>query len=69
MEAGLNAPRLSFEPSEVLAYAQSAARQFGVGERRTVEFDANLANAAIRERRGDEGGRAAKSEGKKRRRG
>jgi CRISPR-associated protein Csb1 len=42
---------LALEPSAVLAYAQRAAKQFVVGKSRTVEFDADAANAAIEERR------------------
>jgi CRISPR-associated protein Csb1 len=50
-----------FEPSAVLAYAQDAANQFGVGKSRTVEFDADAANEAIKERVEKEPGKARKS--------
>ncbi len=58
---------VSFEPSAVLAYAQDAAKEFGVGKSRTVEFDAEVANAAIKERgekdagKGKKGGRRKKA--------
>jgi CRISPR-associated protein Csb1 len=54
-----------FEPSEVLPYAQKAAKEFGVGSSRTVEFDAHAANAAIKGRREESGGKAKKGGKKK----
>jgi CRISPR-associated protein Csb1 len=59
---------VAFESAEVLAYAQEAAKEFGVGKRRTVQFDAAVANKAIREREEDSGGKATKMKGKRRRR-
>ena len=56
-----------FEPSEVLAYAQDAANQFGVGKSRTVEFDAKAANTAIKQRREKDGGGKAKGRERRRR--
>ncbi len=47
-----------FEPSAVLAYAQDAAKEFGVGKSRTVEFDAAAANTAIKERGEKDTGKA-----------
>jgi CRISPR-associated protein Csb1 len=40
-----------------LAFAQAAARAFGVGESRTVAFDRNAANAAIQDKMGGKKGR------------
>jgi CRISPR-associated protein Csb1 len=57
---------LAIEPSAVLSYAQHAAKEFGVAKSRTVEFDADAANTAIKERReGDSGGKAKKGGRKK----
>jgi hypothetical protein len=55
---------VAFEPSEVLAYARKAAKEFGVGGSRTVEFDAHAANAAIKELR-EEGSGKPKKGGKR----
>jgi CRISPR-associated protein Csb1 len=57
---------VTFDPSAVLAYAQNAAKAFGVGESRTVKFDGKAANKAIKERRekdtgGKKGGRKKKA--------
>jgi hypothetical protein len=49
---------VTFEPSAVLAYAQDAAEQFGIGKSRTVEFDADAANHAIKERVEKDAGKA-----------
>jgi len=50
-----------FEPSSVLSYAQDAANQFGVGKSRIVDFDADAANEAIKERVEKDPGKARKS--------
>ncbi|MEZ5786878.1 MAG: type I-U CRISPR-associated RAMP protein Csb1/Cas7u [Xanthobacteraceae bacterium] len=49
--------RTAFTPDKqaVLAFAQAAAKTFGVGESRTVDFDSKAANAAIREKAGGRG--------------
>jgi CRISPR-associated protein Csb1 len=60
---------VTFEPSAVLAYAQDAAKEFGVAKSRTVEFDADAANAAIKERRGKDTGGKAKKGGRKKKAG
>jgi CRISPR-associated protein Csb1 len=50
-----------FEPSEVLAYALNAAKEFGVDNHpKTVEFDPRAANDAIKERLEEKGGKAKK---------
>jgi hypothetical protein len=51
---------VTFKPSAVLAYAQGAAKQFGVGTSRTVQFDSDAANNAIKERVDKDGGKAKK---------
>jgi CRISPR-associated protein Csb1 len=51
---------VAFEPSAVLAYAQDAAKQFGIGKSLEVEFDADAANDAIQERVGKDAGKAKK---------
>jgi CRISPR-associated protein Csb1 len=56
---------VELEPSAVLAYAQDAAKQFGVGKPRTVEFDAAEANDAIKERLKKDAGKAKKGGRKK----
>jgi CRISPR-associated protein Csb1 len=57
---------VAFEPSAVLAYAKDAAKEFGVGTSRTVEFDSAAADTAIKERREkDKGGKPKKSRRKK----
>jgi CRISPR-associated protein Csb1 len=53
------------EPSAVLTYAQNAAKEFGVGKSRTVEFDADAADTSIKERRGRDTGGKAKKGGRK----
>jgi len=58
---------VAFDPSSVLTYAQDAAKEFGVGKSRTVEFDAKAANTAIKERREKDGGGKAKKAGRKKR--
>jgi hypothetical protein len=60
---------VTFEPSAVLAYAQDAAKAFGVGESRTVNFDAKAANTAIKERREKDGGGKARKGGRKKKAG
>jgi CRISPR-associated protein Csb1 len=40
------------DASAALAFAQEAAKAFGVGESRTVDFDVNAANDAIKEKAG-----------------
>jgi CRISPR-associated protein Csb1 len=57
------------ETSAVLAYAQNAAKEFGVGKSRTVEFDPDAADAAIKERREKDGGGKAKKGGRKKKAG
>jgi len=52
--------KVALDPSAILAYAQNAAKEFGVGKSRTVEFDAEAANAAIKERRETDTGDKAK---------
>lgn len=49
---------------QLLDIAQKAAKEFGVGSSRTVEFDAQAANAAIKERR-EEGSGKPKKGGKR----
>jgi hypothetical protein len=56
---------LALEPSAVLAYAQNAAKQFVVGKERTVGFDADAADTAIKERRDKGTGGKAKKGGRK----
>jgi hypothetical protein len=51
---------VAFEPSAILAYAQDTAKQFGVAKPRTVEFDADAANEAIKERGEKDTGKAKK---------
>jgi CRISPR-associated protein Csb1 len=60
---------VAFEPSAVLAYAQDAAKAFGVSKPRTVEFDAKAANTAIKERREKDGGGKVKKRGRKKKAG
>jgi CRISPR-associated protein Csb1 len=60
---------VAFEPSAVLAYAQDAAKAFGVGESRTVKFDGKAANTAIKERREKDNGGKAKKGGRKKKAG
>jgi CRISPR-associated protein Csb1 len=57
---------LTFEPSAVLAYAQQAATAFQIGDPRTVEFDADAANTAIKER-GEKGKGTRAKKGERRR--
>jgi CRISPR-associated protein Csb1 len=57
---------LTFEPSAVLAYAQDSARAFDIGKSRTVEFDADAANTAIKERGEKEGAKGRKGARRKR---
>jgi len=57
------------EPSAVLTYAQNAAKEFGVGKSRTVEFDADAADTSIKERRGRDTGGKAKKGGRKKKSG
>jgi CRISPR-associated protein Csb1 len=47
------------DPKAALAFAQSAAKTFGVGESRTVEFDRKAANEALKDKAG------GKAKGKK----
>jgi hypothetical protein len=56
---------VAFEPLAVLAYAQDAAKQFGVGKSRTVEFDAEAANDAIKERGEKDSGKPKKGRRRK----
>jgi CRISPR-associated protein Csb1 len=53
--------RQSFAPDAgaALRFAEAAAREFGVGESRTVMFDREAANGAIREKVGAKKGRKA----------
>jgi hypothetical protein len=60
---------VEFEPSAVLAYAVDAAKEFGIGESRTVEFDADAANTAIKERGEKNGGGKAKKGGRRKKAG
>jgi CRISPR-associated protein Csb1 len=56
---------VAFEASAVLAYAQDAAKAFGVGKSRTVEFDADAADTAIKKRREKGTGGKTKKGGRK----
>jgi CRISPR-associated protein Csb1 len=51
---GNDGRRSNVEPdgTAVLAFAQGAAKEFGVGESRTVEFDRKAANDAVKEKSG-----------------
>jgi CRISPR-associated protein Csb1 len=56
---------VSLEPAAVLTYAQDAAKAFGVGKSRIVDFDRGVANSAIKERLEKDSGRKAKKGGRK----
>jgi len=43
------------DPAAALAFAETAAKAFGVGESRTVDFDVKAANEAVREKIGSKG--------------